>query len=156
MLKLLHTSDLHIGMKYNGYPEFIKDELVEARFNVLKTLVEKSNKEQCHLLVIAGDLFEKTTIPKKDIERVIKILDGFAGDCILVLPGNHDYDNGMIDLWDILKNNISEKVVLLNENRVYHLQASHDLDVAVYPAPCNKKQSKENNLKWISGLSEKF
>ena len=64
MLKLLHTSDLHIGMKYNGYPEFIKDELVEARFNVLKTLVEKSNKEQCHLLVIAGDLFEKTTIPK--------------------------------------------------------------------------------------------
>lgn len=102
------------------------------------------------------NLFEKTTIPKKDIERVIKILDGFAGDCILVLPGNHDYDNGMIDLWDILKNNISEKVVLLNENRVYHLQASHDLDVAVYPAPCNKKQSKENNLKWISGLSEKF
>ncbi|NLC10992.1 MAG: DNA repair exonuclease, partial [Firmicutes bacterium] len=153
MLKLLHTSDLHIGMKYNGYPEYIKDELVGARFNALKTLVARANEEQCRLLVIAGDLFEKTTVPQNDVERVIKILDAFAGDCILVLPGNHDFDNGLVDLWNIFKNNASEKILLLNENRVYHLQASHDLDLAVYPAPCNKKHGEENNLKWIGKLA---
>ncbi|MDK2821818.1 MAG: repair protein SbcD/Mre11 [Clostridia bacterium] len=152
-LKIIHTSDLHIGMKFNGYPDYIRSELIEARFKTLKNLIETANEENCNLFVVAGDLFEKITIQKKDIERVIKILEDFAGDCVLVLPGNHDYDNGMVELWQFFRNNLSEKIVLLNENKVYDLRF-YDLDVAVYPASCNRKNSNENNLGWMNKISE--
>ncbi|KAF1085227.1 exonuclease subunit SbcD [Sporotomaculum syntrophicum] len=153
-LKILHTSDVHIGMKFNGYPEFIRGELVEARFKALANLIQTANEKECRLFVIAGDLFDKTTIAKKDAERVINILEDFAGDCVLVMPGNHDYDNGMIELWDLFTRKLSDKIVVLNENKVYQLAQTHDLDVAIYPAPCNKKISKANNLGWINELHE--
>ncbi len=152
-LKILHTGDLHIGMKFNSYPELIRDQLIKARFNVLQTLVNKANNEQCNILAVAGDLFDKITVPKKDIEKALSILEGFAGDCILILPGNHDYDNGMVELWDFFKKKHSDKVILINENRVYSLE-SHDLDVAIYPAGCNRKHSKQNNLGWIKEISK--
>ena len=153
-LKILHTGDVHIGMKFNGYPEFIRGELVEARFKVLVNLIQTANEEECRLFVIAGDLFDKTTIAKKDVVRVISILENFAGDCVLVMPGNHDYDNGMVELWHLFAERLSDKIVVLNENKVYQLAQTHDLDVAVYPAPCNKKTSKTNNLGWINALPE--
>lgn len=153
-LKILHTSDLHIGMKFNGYPERIRDDLVEARFKTLETLIGRANEEQCNIFAVAGDLFEKITISKRDIDRVIRLLEGFSGDCVLVLPGNHDYDNGMVELWQSFRNKLSERIVLLNENKVYHLK-THDLDVAVYPGPCNRKISKENNLGWMKEISKR-
>lgn len=148
-LKILHSGDLHIGMKFNGYPEGLRQRLTEARFNVLDTLVKRANEAECQLLVIAGDLFDKTTVPARDVERVVATLDKFAGDCVLVLPGNHDYDNGLGGLWDQFRNRLTGKIVLLNECRPYLLQA-FDLDVAVYPAPCQRKHSRSNNLGWIS------
>ena len=148
-LKILHTGDLHIGMKFNGYPDSLRQQLTEARFGVLDTLVQRANDTECHLLVIAGDLFDKTTVPAREVERVAATLDKFAGDCVLVLPGNHDYDNGLGGLWGQFQNRLTGKILLLNECKPYHLQA-FDLDVAVYPAPCQRKHSRSNNLDWMS------
>lgn len=147
-IKILHTGDLHIGMKFNSYPEHISEQLIEARLDVLDRLVAMANNKQCNILAVAGDLFNKITVPKREIEKVIDKLEQFAGDCVLVLPGNHDYDNGMVDLWDAFKKKQSDKILVLNENKAYSLK-NFDLDVAVYPAPCNSKQSSENNLGWI-------
>jgi len=148
-LKILLSGDLHIGMKFNGYPENLRQQLTEARFQVLDRLIEQANENECHLLVIAGDLFDKTTVPARDVERVAVTLDKFAGDCVLVMPGNHDYDNGMSTLWSSFKKRLSGKTVLLNEFRPYYLQ-EYDLDVAVYPAPCQRKHSGKNNLGWMA------
>jgi len=149
-LKILHTGDLHIGMKFNSYPEGLRQQLTEARFQVLGRLVEQANEAQCRLLIIAGDLFDKTTVPLRDQERAAAALAKFAGDCVLVLPGNHDYDNGLGGLWGQFRSRMPDKVVLLNECRPYFLQ-DFDLDVVVYPAPCQRKHSPTNNLGWMKG-----
>ncbi|KJS82603.1 MAG: hypothetical protein JM58_14705 [Peptococcaceae bacterium BICA1-8] len=153
-LKILHTSDLHIGMKFNCYPDNLKEELIEARFNVLQTLINKANAAECDIFAIAGDLFEKISIPKRDVDRVIRMLESFAGKCVLILPGNHDFDDGVSDLWQTFKNKMSEKIILLNQNRTYKLH-SYDLDAIIYPAPCDKKHSEENNLGWIKNITNK-
>lgn len=153
-LKLFHTSDLHIGMKFNRYPEDVKGLLVNARIEILEKLVNLANERQCDIFTIAGDLFDKISrIPKKDLMKVIKILDGFSGEVVLIIPGNHDYDNGVTELWEDFQNNITEKVLLLNHNKCYDL-SNFDINATIYPAFCDKKHSKENNLQWIKKLDK--
>ncbi|MFW5961681.1 MAG: metallophosphoesterase family protein [bacterium] len=152
-LKIFHTADLHIGMKFSNYPEYIRNELVQSRFDILERMILTANQEQCNIFLIAGDLFDKINIPQKDIIRVIKILNKFAGDCVLVMPGNHDYDNGMVELWERFSNNISNNILLLNQYQSYDLR-DFDLDAKVYPAYCDSKHSDTNRLTWIKEIKE--
>lgn len=147
-LKIFHSGDIHIGMKFNNYPSYIQEKLIEARYEILDTLVKKANNKNANLFVISGDLFDKHNIKEDKIIKVINKLKKFSGDAILILPGNHDFDNGGIELWEKFKNNMSGKMVLLNEFRKYDLK-KFDLDINIYPAPCDSKHSANNNLDWI-------
>lgn len=152
-LKIFHTGDIHLGMKFNNYAPEVKESLSEARFLTLENMINKSNELNTDIFVIAGDLFNTIQVSKRDINRTVKILDKFNGACVLVLPGNHDYDNGMVDLWREFTKEPSEKILLLNSERAYLLK-DYDLDIVIYPAPCHSKHSEENSLQWIkdSGL----
>ena len=147
-LKIFHCGDIHIGMKFNNYPPYVQEKLIEARYEIIETLVKKANKLKTNLFVISGDLFDKHTIKENKIIKVINMLKKFSGDAILILPGNHDFDNGGVELWQKFKNNMSGKMVLLNEFKKYDLEKL-DLNVAVYPAHCDSKHSAKNNLGWI-------
>jgi len=143
-------------MKFNRYPDEVREDLKDARINVLERLVEVANNEKCNIFAIAGDLFDKiSSIPKQDISRIIRILNEFEGECILVLPGNHDYDNGMTSLWTTFKENLTDKIILLNENKSYNL-SNYDIEAIIYPAYCNSKHSSENNLSWIKDIEERL
>ncbi len=141
-------------MKFNKDPEDVKQRLIAARIDILKKLIDIANKKECNLFVIAGDLFDKITkISKRDINSVVKNLSEFSGECILVLPGNHDYDNGMSELWTTMAKNITDKMILINKNTTYDL-SDYDLDIVIYPAHCTSKHSDTNNLSWIKELEE--
>jgi len=89
-IKIFHTADLHLGMRFAGYPE-IQNELINARYETLENMVKTANRESCALFIIAGDLFDRITLNVKDISRAVKILNEFEGELVIVLPGNHDY-----------------------------------------------------------------
>lgn len=152
-LKIMHTGDIHLGMKFNQYPR-ISQKLEKSRYQALKNVIKKANQKNCNLLAVAGDLFDKTNIKESDIKKTVNILDKFAGDAVLVLPGNHDYSDGINRLWDNFKANIKGKILVLDEKKVYKLD-QFGLSAAVYPAPCETKLSAENNLNWIKKLAEK-
>lgn len=147
-IKIFHTGDIHIGSGFTSYPQQIREGLREARHEVLENMVKKANDLKADLFVIAGDLFNTIQVSKKDINRTVKALNGFAGHCSLILPGNHDYDNGAIDLWKNFQKTAAPHVLLLNEERVYDL-TDQGLDVKIFPAPCHSKHSSENALGWI-------
>lgn len=154
-LKIFHTGDIHLGMKFNRYGDGVKESLAEARFLVLERMIEQSNDLNADIFVVAGDLFNTIQVLKRDIDRTVNILNKFNGACVLVLPGNHDYDNGKIELWLEFAKRPSEKIILLNEKRYYSLQ-DYDIDAVIYPAPCHNKHSGENSLGWVKeeGLSK--
>jgi exonuclease SbcD len=147
-LKIFHTADIHIGMKFNSYPDNIRNCLVEARFDVLDKMIQIANDKQCNLFVIAGDLFNNINIPKLEIDSVVNSLDEFNGECVIIMPGNHDYDNEMIDLWKKFNRNIADKTLYLSEEKPYLLK-QYGLNAVVYPAPCHSKHSDDNNIGWI-------
>lgn len=151
-LRLLHTGDLHLGMtfKTRGYPEELRQELVAARFRALERMVAQADQENCQLLVVAGDLFERCSVPEKTVLQAVEILARFGGICA-VLPGNHDFINPHSTLWEHFQKNAPDNVLLLGEMVPYDLQ-DHGLDVTLYPGPCDAKHSPDNRIGWISVL----
>ena len=151
-LKIMHTGDVHLGMKFNQYPQ-ISQQLEAARYQALENVVKEANKRNSNLLAVAGDLFDKANIKEDNIIKTIDILDKFAGDAVLILPGNHDYDDGITNLWEKFQKYIKGRMLVLREEKIYKLN-SFGIPAAVYPAPCDSKLSAENKLDWIKELDK--
>ena len=154
-IRILHTADLHLGMKFTGrYPAGVRERLVRARFETLGTLVEIANAQRADLFVIAGDLFHDQNVARRDIRAAAESFGRFAGRLILVLPGNHDFlQEGESPLWDRFQETADDKILLLREPRPYPL-ADYDLPVMIYPGPCTAKHSNTNAIGWIQSGSK--
>lgn len=151
-LKIFHTADVHLGLKFSSYPESVSKTLSQARFETLDALVKIANAQDCHLFVVAGDLFDHLRVLQKDILRAAKILGQFSG-VVAVLPGNHDYVTSQEDdLWKIFQSTHQDRLLVLSERRPYSLQ-HFDLDACIYPAPCQNKHSKTHAVGWITESS---
>jgi DNA repair protein SbcD/Mre11 len=146
-LKILFSADFHLGMKFASLPE-AQAELAEARFSCLKRLVDLANERSCDLFVVAGDLFHRTTMPKKDVQRAAGVLAGFHGALAAVLPGNHDYLSAADELWKRFCEAGGSSLLLLAEQKPYPLSA-YGLDACLYPGPCASLHSKTNAVSWI-------
>ena len=151
MLKIMLTGDVHLGRKFSNYPDEVSQKLEEARYHALEKVVKEGNKRGCNILAVAGDLFDKITTPDQVVIRAVDILNNFSGDTVLVLPGNHDYKQ--IEAWDTFRNNLTGKMVLLDKEEKYDLN-NLDLEVSVFPAPCDNKESQENKLNWIKDFEK--
>lgn len=147
IVKIFHTADLHLGMKFAGYLA-IQNELINARYGVLERMVEMANKEECELFIVAGDLFDRVTMKPAEIKKAVTILNKFDGDMVLVLPGNHDYYTSDSSLWKEFSKHAGDRVLVLNELKVYDLR-EHNLDVAIFPGACGSKYSEKNMLGWV-------
>jgi len=150
-IKILHTADLHLGMRFasGDYTPQLQEGLSKARFETLDTLIKVANKQQSDLLIIAGDLFHSPRVSRGDILRAATRLKDFEGRLILILPGNHDYIQKSDDpIWPNFVNNVSQNTILLTDPKPYDLR-SHGLDLTVYPAPCMSRHSKTNVVGWV-------
>lgn len=150
MIKIFVTGDNHFGKKYDRYPE-IRDRLVDNRLVCFEKMVEKAEQEGCDIFAVTGDLFDNcSSIRKSDVERVVRILAGFAGR-VLVLPGNHDYYTGEEKVWkdfDDALRTCDNNIIRLDRFEPYPIEIAEET-VVIYPAFCRSKHSRENNLGWI-------
>lgn len=154
MIKIFVTGDNHFGKKYDRYPA-IRDRLVDNRFVCFEKMVEKAEQEGCDIFAVTGDLFDNcSSIRKSDVERVVRILAGFAGRA-LVLPGNHDYYTGGEKVWkdfDDALRTCDNNIIRLDRFEPYPIEIAEET-VVIYPAFCRSKHSRENNLGWIKEMS---
>lgn len=162
MVKCYVTGDNHFGRKFQGETISISSELKQIRLDAFKNAVQKANDEKCDLFIVTGDMFDKPTLGtvgstaeegKQLIEKVAKILKGFDGT-VLVLPGNHDFQDGDSDLWNEFKAVMSNNTIVLDKFDSRSLDLINGTPVVVYPAYCHKEQSNENNLKKIKDLDK--
>lgn len=148
-LKIFLTADVHLGLKFSGYPT-IQKELAEARFETLQSMIKTANDNQCNLFVIAGDLFDHHRVSDVDVERCKNILNEFQGTACLVLPGNHDFFVPGNSLWTRFTQALGDRVLLLDKKEKLNMKSHYGLDVCVYPAPCHAKHSASNNTDWVA------
>ena len=147
-IKIFHTADLHLGMRFVGYPD-VQDELINTRYETLENMVEIANQESCTLFVMAGDLFDRITLNVKDISRAARALNEFEGELVIILPGNHDYYTHDSKLWNEFSKHAGDRILILKNPDIYDLNKYH-LKIKIYAAPCSAKHSNENMIKWVN------
>jgi DNA repair exonuclease SbcCD nuclease subunit len=90
-LRLLHTSDVHIGAPF----AFLGGKGSEQRAALLAAFAEiarVARDEKYDVLIVAGDLFDAAfETSEADVSLVLGCLRGAAGSCrVVILPGGHD------------------------------------------------------------------
>ena len=98
MLRLLHTADVHLGARHTDLGERAAV-LRERQFAAFSTSVELAITEKVDIFLVAGDLFDSNTQPRRAVERGAAELGRLAraGIRTVIIPGTHDvYDGASI------------------------------------------------------------
>jgi DNA repair exonuclease SbcCD nuclease subunit len=98
MLRLLHTADVHLGARHADLGEAATAQR-ERQFASFKAAIDVAIEEKVDLVLVAGDLFDSNTQPKRSVDRVAAELArlGKARIRTVVIPGTHDcYDRASI------------------------------------------------------------
>jgi DNA repair exonuclease SbcCD nuclease subunit len=98
MLRLLHTADVHLGARHADLGEQAAAQR-ERQFAAFRASVDLALEERVDLFLIAGDLFDSNTQPRRSVERAAAELGRLAAAKIrtVVIPGTHDvYDRSSV------------------------------------------------------------
>jgi len=86
-MRILHTADWHIGKIVNEFS------MLEEQEYYLEQLVEKAKSLEVDVLIMAGDLYDRSIPPKEAVTLANRILLKFIQELsipVLIIAGNHD------------------------------------------------------------------
>ncbi len=98
MLRVLHTADVHLGARHADLGDVAAAQR-ERQFAAFGASVDMALAEKVDLFLIAGDLFDSNTQPRRSVERVAGELARLAEARVrtVIIPGTHDvYDRSSI------------------------------------------------------------
>jgi exonuclease SbcD len=98
MLRLLHTADVHLGARHADLGEQAAAQR-ERQFAAFKAAVDLAIAEGVDIVLVAGDLFDSNTQPRRSVERVAAELKRLVEAKIrtVIIPGTHDvYDRSSL------------------------------------------------------------
>ena len=132
-MRLLHTSDWHLGRSFHGAS--LLDEQAEA----LDRIVELAREAAVDLVVIAGDLYDRAIPPAEAVSLFTDTLARLrsAGIAVVAIAGNHD-SHVRVSVYDPLLSALGVTIrgaVSRAAEPVLVLPAAGGAAVAVYPLP---------------------
>lgn len=85
-MKLIHLSDLHLGIRFNEFP------LAEDQRHILNEILRIIDDEKPQAVVIAGDIYDKPVPPAEAVAMFDDFLYELAQreQQVFVISGNHD------------------------------------------------------------------
>ena len=157
MLRLLHTADVHLGARHTDLGERAAA-LRERQFAAFRTSVDLAIIEKVDIFLVAGDLFDSNTQPRRSVERVAAELERLARASIrtVIIPGTHDvYDGASIyRSYDLtgMAHAAGDWVVVLTPSSTEVVFPS--LDAIVYGRVFDTKRSPRSPLAGLDARSD--
>ena len=91
-MKILHTSDWHLGKKLEDISRF------DEQKSVVNEIIQIADNQNPELIIIAGDIYD-TANPSNDAQelfyRSVKKLSNNGKRIIIIIAGNHDSPDGI-------------------------------------------------------------
>ena len=108
-MKFVHTADTHLGFEFvKKTPRDKKGRMRRAQwvYDNFVAVVEHALEIEAELFIHSGDLFNKSYIPREDLDLLIEPFGRLsrAGIPTLIIPGNHEKSEFPFDLFHGLKN----------------------------------------------------
>lgn len=133
--RFLHSSDLHLGRTFGGYPEGIRHRLREARHGAIARLALAAREDGATVVMLAGDTFDAET-PAPDTLRQAMTAMGEESDLTwILLPGNHD-SLAASELWRRIAQDAPANLRALTSDAPVELASGYWL----LPAPCTQRR----------------
>jgi len=86
-MKILHTSDLHLGRQFNGIS--LEDDHAAVLDQIARTVLDR----EVDVLIIAGDIFDRASPPASAVRQFNGFLERIANEteaAVVMIAGNHD------------------------------------------------------------------
>jgi exonuclease SbcD len=158
MLRLLHTADVHLGARHADLGDRAATQR-ERQFAAFVATVDLALAEKVDVVLIAGDLFDSNTQPRRSVERaaaqIKRLVD--ARIRVVIAPGTHDvYDKASIyrayDLPALAGAVGSDLVTVLDpDHHDVHLRS---LDVVIHGRCYATKRAPESPLAGLDVSSD--
>lgn len=86
-MKILHTSDWHIGRQFHNVS------LLDDQQYVLHQLIAYARDQQVDAIIVAGDIYDRSVPPAAAVAMMDAVVDQICGDLhipLILISGNHD------------------------------------------------------------------
>jgi len=86
-MRVLHTSDWHLGRQFHNVS------LLDDQRHVLQQLIERVRTEACDVVLIAGDIYDRSVPPADAVALLNETLSTLCldmGVAVVMISGNHD------------------------------------------------------------------
>lgn len=129
-MRILHTSDWHLGRGLSGY------DLSQAQIAAVNEIIDVAITEQVELVLIAGDIFDRTLPAVEDIKIFNQVLRRLhvAGIPTIVTSGNHDQGARLAAYSGLLTHNLWIVGRTEDTGQPIELRDAHG-PVVIYPIP---------------------
>ena len=135
-VRFVHTSDLHLGKGFGGYPEAIRNRLTEARHGAITRLADAARQGGAATVLLAGDTFDAETPSPETLRHALRAMAAQGDILWLMLPGNHD-SLAATELWrKIAADGPANLRPLLTPDPV-----ALTPDAVLLPAPCTQRRA---------------
>ena len=78
MIRILHTSDLQLGMTRRFFDHEAQARYTDDQFDSLRSLAMIASERDCDAVVIAGDVFDVVLPDRRIVTRAIDALGSFV------------------------------------------------------------------------------
>ncbi|MEB3256042.1 MAG: exonuclease SbcCD subunit D [Synechococcaceae cyanobacterium] len=132
-MRLLHTSDWHLGRSFHG------ESLLEEQAAALERIVAIAAEAEVDAVLIAGDLYDRAIPPAEAVrlfDRTVRRLNE-AGAAVVAIAGNHD-SNVRVAVYDGLLATLGVAIrgeVLRCDEPLLVAPRRGGAPVAIYPLP---------------------
>lgn len=86
-MKLLHTSDWHLGRIFNQHS------LLDDQAHVLSQIIEQAREHRVDAVIVAGDIYDRALPPTDAVKLLDQTLNTFIHELdipVIMISGNHD------------------------------------------------------------------
>ncbi len=101
-MKIIHLADLHIGSKFDHFPEDIKSDLNSKLRNAFLEIIKYANTNKIDTIIMSGDIFDKNTVLIKDKKFFYDSIKSYPDIDFYYIRGNHDlsskYEENILNL----------------------------------------------------------
>lgn len=144
MIRVLHSSDLHLGKPFGGFPEEVRHRLRQARQDSIARLGEAARAGGASHVLLAGDIFDTMTPQRATLRQAMNAMAGQDDLTWVLMPGNHDH-LGAVEIWGTLARERPANVVLALEPVPMELAPG----AVLLPAPCTTKTPGRDLTEWM-------
>ena len=160
-MKIIHTSDWHIGKIVNEFS------MIEDQKHILNELIKLIDEENAGVLMIAGDIYDRSIPPVEAVELLNETLSKLVIDrnvTVLAISGNHDSGERLSFGSKILEKQglyiagsdeeLYKKVVLNENNKNVNFYLVPYKDPALIKKLLNNKEIRNHNDAMIAVIDK--